>query len=481
MAAMKHICIVLSLAATFPGHAFAAGPTDLFMGEYSGEKGKADAKVAAEGDGWYRAVLSTGEGRVELRGRAAAKGVVLGTAPNDGCVTAWEVSGPYRQEGKGGGELFDVAFPPEQGDGSVAEWKSLAGGGSRPCVVDLLSAVGGEDCVVYLRAHFESSAEQEAWLLLGSSNSIKAWFNGTQVHSLETMRVCELGQDQDRVLLARGRNVLMLKLTQDGCAWEASAAVNPDVPGIVTGVPGRGEAGVAWTATIQGGVLRASPVAGKAGSVKLKKVRRKSPTLGKRPPRGAVVLLPITGGKPSLAEWENKAWKTLPGGVMVAGDGDNRTRRQFGDVNLHVEFRVPYQPGNWRDRGNSGVYLQDRYEVQILETFGLEPDAGIGGAIYRLSSPKVNAALPPLEWQTFDITFTAPRFKTDGTVEGPGKISVLHNGILIHDGVEVLDQTGGGPEGAVRKGPIRLQDHGHPVEFRNIWVVDLESGKKGSR
>jgi hypothetical protein len=283
------------------------------------------------------------------------------------------------------------------------------------------------------------------------------------------------------VKLVKGRNVLMLKLTQDGYAWEASASVVPGVPGSVTGVGGPPEAGVAWTATIQGGVLRASPVAGKGGMVKLKMVRRVSPTLGKRPPRVAVVLLPMGRGKPSLSEWENQGWKVLPGGVIVAGNGDNRTRRQFGDVTLHVEFRVPYQPGNWRDRGNSGVYLQDRYEVQILETFGVESDAGIGGAIYRLSAPKVNAALPPLAWQTYDITFTAPRFKADGAVEKPGKITVLQNGVLIQDGVEVLEQTGGGPEGAVKRGPIRLQDHGHPVEFRNIWALDLEAGGKGER
>jgi hypothetical protein len=185
----------------------------------------------------------------------------------------------------------------------------------------------------------------------------------------------------------------------------------------------------------------------------------------------------MDGGLPNTSEWENAKWRRLKGGMFEAGNGDNRTKRVFGDCRLHVEFQIPYQPGNWRDRGNSGVYLQDRYEVQVLESFGWEPDPGICGAIYRVSAPRENASLPPLAWQTFDITFTAPRMGRDGAQVSPARISVVHNGVPIQQDVPVYGQTGGGPDGVVEKGPIRLQDHGHPVRFRNIWLV--ESAAKG--
>jgi hypothetical protein len=232
-----------------------------------------------------------------------------------------------------------------------------------------------------------------------------------------------------------------------------------------------------WSATITGGALTASAGAGGGESFLLKQVERRSPTLGMKPPRGAIVLLPLARGTPFLAEWDNAGWKILPGGVMEAGNGDNRTRRSFGDIELHVEFRIPYQPGTERDRGNSGVYLQDRYEIQVLETFGLDPDPGVCGAVYQVAAPKVNATLPMLAWQTYDITFRAPRLTPDGTLARPALISVRHNGIPIHDAVEVANQTGGGAEGAVPAAPIKLQDHGHPVQYRNVWVVELKDGQ----
>ncbi len=197
----------------------------------------------------------------------------------------------------------------------------------------------------------------------------------------------------------------------------------------------------------------------------------KSSTLGLKPPEGAIVLLAFDESAPSLEEWDNDSWKALPDGSMQVGKGDIRTRREFGDVKLHVEFMTPRRSGDGRNQGNSGVYLQDRYEVQVLETFGLDPDPGVCGAIYQVAAPRVNASLPPLAWQTYDITFRAPTFKQDGTVASWASITVLHNGVLIHEEVEVRNQTGGGAEGTVKAGPIKLQDHGHVLRFRNIWVV----------
>lgn len=240
------------------------------------------------------------------------------------------------------------------------------------------------------------------------------------------------------------------------------------------GAPAPAKSEEGWTGALKAGALKASTREGAGASFALKRVERKSPTGGLKPPKGAIVLLPFTGRTPSLEEWDNPAWKPLPDGSMQVGEGDIRTRRQFGSIRLHVEFMIPYQPGTERDRGNSGVYFQDRYEIQILDTFGLPLDPGVCGAIYQVAAPRVNAMLPPLAWQTYDVTFRAPRFKADGTVAGPARFTVLHNGVLVHDGVEVANQTGGGAEGAVKEGPIKLQDHGFPVRFRNIWVVELK-------
>jgi len=276
----------------------------------------------------------------------------------------------------------------------------------------------------------------------------------TGIRAEATAKVVPEGGGVYRAVLASGESLVLLKGRTEG---------NRVLLGDSAG----------WTATIAGGALTASAGSGRE-SYSLKMVERRSPTLGMKPPKGAIVLLPPAKGKPSMAEWDNAGWKTLPGGVMEASNGDNRTRRSFGDIELHVEFRIPYQPGTERDRGNSGVYLEDRYEIQVLETFGLDPDPGVCGAVYQVAAPKVNATLPMLAWQTYDITFRAPRFNPDGTVAGPALISVRHNGIFVHDKVAVTNQTGGGAEGAVPTGPIKLQDHGFPVQYRNIWVVEMK-------
>jgi hypothetical protein len=139
-----------------------------------------------------------------------------------------------------------------------------------------------------------------------------------------------------------------------------------------------------------------------------------------------------------------------------------------------VEFRVPYEPGKGgQGRGNSGVYLQDRYEVQVLDSFGLEPGLGDCGALYQIAAPPPAVCLPPLAWQTFDITFRAPRFDASGRKTENARITVIHNGIKIHDNLELPHTTGGAAPGEVPSGPLRLQDHGNPVRYRNIWVQPL--------
>jgi hypothetical protein len=208
------------------------------------------------------------------------------------------------------------------------------------------------------------------------------------------------------------------------------------------------------------------------------------PTVGA--PRGAIVLF---DGK-SLDGWTKRdgkspaQWKILDGGILqVQGGGDIITKLKFdGKFKLHVEFRVPYMPkASGQGRGNSGVYLQGRYEVQVLDSYGLKSKDNDCGGIYSVAAPLTNACKAPTVWQTYDITFQAPAC-TDGKVTEPGVITVLHNGVLIHDKLrlarkkgdkeEIVTNTTAGLGGdPCMPGPILLQDHGNPVQFRNIWLV----------
>jgi hypothetical protein len=196
----------------------------------------------------------------------------------------------------------------------------------------------------------------------------------------------------------------------------------------------------------------------------LTKVHRTSPTAGAKAPPGAVVLFDGTNAD----GWENG--KVDANGWLNCGV---KSKRKFGDMTLHVEFRTPFQPAaRGQGRGNSGVYLQDRYECQVLDSFGLKGENNECGGIYTIAKPRVNMCFPPLEWQTFDIDFTAAKFDAAGNKTRNAIVTVKHNGVLIHDRVEIPKPTGGGAKETVEPGPIQLQNHGNPVVYRNIWVVE---------
>lgn len=237
-----------------------------------------------------------------------------------------------------------------------------------------------------------------------------------------------------------------------------------------------------WTGSLTGGKLVAASKSPQGGRIELSRIVRHSPTEGLKPPPGAVVLLPYKPNTPPpLDEWRNKTWKPMPDGSMQVGRGNNLTVREFGDCRLHVEFMIPYEPNRrGQGRGNSGVYLQNRYEVQVLDSFGLRPGKGDCGAIYGIAPPRVNASLPPLQWQTYDIVFRAPRIGPKGQLLEPAKMTVEHNGIKIHENQPVGGPTrAAGARGHAPRGPLMLQDHGNPVRYRNIWLVELKEGEAG--
>jgi hypothetical protein len=196
---------------------------------------------------------------------------------------------------------------------------------------------------------------------------------------------------------------------------------------------------------------------------RLAKVERTSPTLGMKPPAGAVVVFDGSGLDGVVGG------RMTDDGMLMEGF---TTKEEFGDATIHVEFRCPYQPSDrGQGRGNSGCYVQGRYEVQILDSFGLEGKNNECGGIYSVAAPAVNMALPPLAWQTYDIDFTAPRFEGEKMVSPP-RMTVRHNGVVIHENAEVPKITPGGKGSKdPAKGPLHLQNHGNPVRFRNIWVL----------
>lgn len=193
----------------------------------------------------------------------------------------------------------------------------------------------------------------------------------------------------------------------------------------------------------------------------LTKIVRESQTLGAKPPSGAIVL--FDGEANRFQDGKVNEEKLLDVGCT--------SRDLFGSHRLHLEFRTPFQPDDsGQKRGNSGAYVQRRYEVQILDSFGLLGKDNECGGIYQASKPKWNMCYPPLTWQTYDIDFTPALFDSAGKKTKNARISVVHNGVSIHENLELPNATPGGSQESVMDGPLFLQNHGNPVSFRNIWV-----------
>lgn len=220
--------------------------------------------------------------------------------------------------------------------------------------------------------------------------------------------------------------------------------------------------GEGWKGEIDRGQLRGTDKDG--NSWELKRVIRESPTLGAKPPAGAIVLFDGT----NTDAWQDG--KMDARGLLAAG---TKTKQAFGDFTLHAEFRTPFKPeARGQGRGNSGVYLQDRYECQVLDSFGLKGEDNEAGGLYKISQPRLNMCFPPLSWQTYDIDFTAPRFDAAGKKTQNAKVTVRLNGVVVQEDVELPKPTGGGRPETAEPGPIQLQGHGNPVFFRNIWVLE---------
>ena len=209
-------------------------------------------------------------------------------------------------------------------------------------------------------------------------------------------------------------------------------------------------------------------------AVTLPKVTRKSSTEGKAPPTGAVVLF---AGK-NLDNWTKQdrkspaAWLVRDDGVMQVKGGDILTKEKFGSFTLHVEFMLPFMPkARGQGRANSGVYVQNRFELQVLDSFALKGLDNEAGGFYKAYDPAVNMCYPPLQWQTYDVDYTAPKFAS-GKKTTNARCTVKHNGVVVQDNVELKGPSPGGEPETDTPDGIRLQDHGNPVMYRNLWAIE---------
>jgi hypothetical protein len=264
------------------------------------------------------------------------------------------------------------------------------------------------------------------------------------------------------VALGNGQfNAVLLPGGLPGAGWDAKTRLKMTGKTFdgVTALSGGG-----WTATVGDGKLTGKNPDG--AEVKLTRVVRRSPTEGVKPPAGAVVLFDGSG----VEEWNGG--KLTEDKLLAAGPTTKKTFRNF---KLHVEFRLPFRPeAKGQSRGNSGVYVQGRYEIQILDSFGLDGKSNECGGIYTKTAPSVNLCLPPLSWQTYEIEFRMARFDKDGKKTANARFTVVHNGVKVHDDVAVDGPTGHGRKEEDTAGPISFQNHGNPVAFRNVWLLPLD-------
>lgn len=206
------------------------------------------------------------------------------------------------------------------------------------------------------------------------------------------------------------------------------------------------------------------------GLAVFKKVERTSKSIGAKAPEGAVVLFGAAGDEKN---WNGGKLVTLSDGKYL--DVGVTSKQKFGAFKAHVEFRLPWMPNSTgQGRGNSGVYFQNRYECQVLDSFGLAGENNECGGIYTQHKPLVNMCLPPLVWQTYDIEFTPAQFSADGKKIKNGRATVYHNGVKIHDNIEFPKECPGGQKEEAAPGPFQFQNHGDPVVYRNVWVVEVK-------
>ncbi|MCH8822733.1 MAG: DUF1080 domain-containing protein [Planctomycetes bacterium] len=351
-------------------------------------------------------------------------------------ILVWQVAGPYSADQQTGASLLDTPFIPEHApDSNSILWQDFQIADQvKVGWIDLatLKNKSNDNCA-YARTQIWSDVQQEIQLEITTQNNIKIWLN-SEVVNLHDKNIL-------RTTLGKGWNNLMLKIAQDDDDWGFACRLL-DASGFL--LPG----------------VQVDPFARSIA-----------------PPSDAMVLF---NGKGKSAfrheDGSDLSWNVEQSELVIEpGTGDAYTIEKFEDFTLHLEFMYPEAgPENTSD-GNSGIYIFDTYEVQILNSWGKPVRHNGCGALYRFKAPDVNATYQPGQWQRYDIEFTAARWDEDGQKLAPARITVRHNGVVVHRDIRLTRKTGAGSPERPGGGPIVLQDHGNRVRFRNIWVLPHNS------
>jgi hypothetical protein len=504
---MRNFILLLTIGLlTFPTWAQAplseASPLQLaaceFMGDYAGtwKTGESDEQPAAaqvialEGGKYsitlYPRLYDGREALASLKGERKGDTVaVRGSGAGDAAGTRWkgviengtlhgavDESGAFALSRVTRTSPSMGAEPPEGAvvlfDGTNTD--AFIHPGADPNVFDLKTVSDADHAVAYLRTQVWSPEAREVQFEAGSDDSIKVWVNGKEVHANNASRGVTVGEDKFPVKLAPEWNDVLLKVVQGTGGWGFALQITGNYEDLrvkpvfkrAAFVPLLDSEGFVmdWQVSAphqQEGVtaedlfdVAFAPENGEGGEWQ-------------------PMPLPASEGAPCR-------WLLLEDGIMQVNAGGIVSKEKFNDHRVHLEWRTPFMPEkSGQDRGNSGVYLQGRYEVQILDSYGLEGKDNEAGGIYTVAPPRINMCYPPLQWQTYDIEFRAPRYDAEGNKTTHAKLTVWHNGVLIQDQVEAPYFTRAHVGGVMSEpGPLHLQDHGNPVWYRNIWVERIE-------
>lgn len=520
MTLQRQIALVLFLVVGFSSHigqaeripATSGSPlqqgSDAYMGDWRSTKGEGlVAQVIALGKGDYQAnILEEFDRRgaqiAELTGRLEAgvvqfegsgtKGTLFENTEWSAQMTENSFEGKYRGRAQGGFSLEKtvrlsptLGLEPPAGAKVLFDGEDLSQWGRRqdnPHHLQLAEFLGGSHRVAYLKSRLFVPTARPMDLLIGSDDGVKVWLNGAQVHEFKAVRGARPGTDVVPIELAKGWNEILLKVVQVSGGWGAYANLQGREGSTFEDIRIAPRNNVA-----DADESEAIPLSGPEGFLMEWGLSGPYVLEGvSEPTLDTLFDAKFAPEEGKSAEWvpmqtieagtKEPRWLVLDNGVAEVKGGSILTKEEFGDFRLHLEFRTPFMPeAREQARGNSGVYLHGKHEIQVLDSYGLRGADNECGGFYLVAEPRVNACAPPLQWQTYDIVYHAIKLDAAGKVTRMPRVTVDHNGVRIHDDLELPEYTAGAfTQERKSTGILFLQDHSDPVQYRNIWLEELK-------